>query len=679
MERAGLSCLAAVDFNPEALSVFRRNFAHVPEVLQKDLTTFAPAELAKLLGTDRVDALIGGPPCQGFSTVRQADGANSGARMVQDERRFLYREFLRYVEFFQPKVFVMENVLGIRSASGGEYFARVQKEARALNYRVHAQVEDCVKLGLPQMRRRQLFIGTRLGMPDYFRAELRPPPRACDHPPLWEAIGDLPPVRAGKGEEVCDYDLERRKTHVEQFGRRYLFSVLEIKRSAKLTAHRARPHSERDLRDFALLREGANSAEASRRGVKFEFPYDRETFKDRYKRQHRNKPCSTIVAHLSKDGLMFIHPTQNRSLTAREAARIQSFPDWFEFPIARTHQFRVIGNAVPPLVSEAVGIAVKSYIEKAMKNSKNLKCDLAPLPKDEEQAVHWLLPLLDLDKRALRGVMDSDFKRGWYSIAFLYGGLHPDGALDHGRKIAKSLEMMTPSEFRREKYVHKDSRPNPKERIESMMQGMKYGWVHTDLQPAYPFGACGGGWAWAQTNVKPGDVFYVIDRKQLPRTGLTVKPGTKPETFVIITRKDQSVHEALIVDALAKGLPVAEEAVDAYPVTLPSGYVRRNGVCFRPLRKEEIQSADATSESTLASLLNSVEPRLRHPYYEASGWPLVLAPVAKEAWRRYESGSIKDDEFYCSEAQMAGICHRSPELTEEVREGRTKVAFPNNA
>jgi DNA (cytosine-5)-methyltransferase 1 len=90
------------------------------------------------------------------------------------------------------------------------------------------------------------------------------------------------------------------------------------------------------------------------RAVKFEFPYDKSSFKDRYTRQSRWHPCSTVVAHLSKDGLMFIHPTQNRSFTPREAARIQSFPDWFQFPIARTHQFRVIGNAVPPLVSEAI-------------------------------------------------------------------------------------------------------------------------------------------------------------------------------------------------------------------------------------------------------------------------------------------------------------------------------------
>ena len=170
--------------------------------------------MAKLLGTDSVDVIVGGPPCQGFSTVRQVDGANNGTRMVQDERRYLYREFLRYVEFFQPKVFVMENVLGIRSASEGEYFVRVQKEARALGYRVHAQVENCVELGLPQKRRRQLFIGTRLGLSDYFRSELNPAPRACHHPPLWEAIGDLPAVKAGVGEESCDYDMDRRKAHV---------------------------------------------------------------------------------------------------------------------------------------------------------------------------------------------------------------------------------------------------------------------------------------------------------------------------------------------------------------------------------------------------------------------------------------------------------------------------------
>ena len=363
MQRAGFDVLAAVDFNAAAVVTLNANLSDqehpglipVKHALERDLTKFRPKELAELLRADSVDVIVGGPPCQGFSTARQVDGANHGERLKDDPRRHLYREFLRYVEYFQPKVFVMENVLGIRSASGGEYFSRVQKEAREKGYRVHAQIEDCVTLGLPQKRRRQLFIGTRLDFPDYFRGDLKPAPRAPERTSLWEAIGDLPKLKAGGGEETTEYDLELRLIFQGLNDPRYLLKVLEVRRAESLSSHRARPHSARDLRDFAKLREGENSQEAIRRGVEFEFPYDKETFKDRYTRQHRNEPCSTIVAHLSKDGLMFIHPTQARSLTPREAARIQSFPDWFEFPFARTHQFRLIGNAVPPLVSEAVG------------------------------------------------------------------------------------------------------------------------------------------------------------------------------------------------------------------------------------------------------------------------------------------------------------------------------------
>lgn len=213
---------------------------------------------------------------------------------------------------------------------------------------------------------------------------------------------------------------------------------------------------------------------------------------------------------------MFIHPTQNRSLTPREAARIQSFPDWFEFPIARTHQFRVIGNAVPPLVSEAIGIAVKDYIKKATDNAKRVEFHIAPLPKDEKEAVHWLVPLIDLDKRALRGVPNDEFKRAWFSIAFLYAGLHPNSALENGTRIR---------------------------------------------------------------------------------------------------------HDAKDYTAVSR-----------------------------------------------------IEPRLVRPFFEQSGWPVVLAPIAKEAWRRYEKGSIKDDEFYCSQAQMAGILHRSPELAAQFFEQQECLA-----
>jgi len=516
MERAGFAILGAIDFSAEAIRVFEKNFPKVPHVLEKDLTKFGPAEMAALIDRNEVDVIVGGPPCQGFSTVRQRDGANNGPRLVEDKRRHLYETFLNYVEYFHPKVFVMENVLGIRSAEGGKYFTKVQKEARAMGYRVHSQIEKAWELGVPQKRQRQLIVGTRLDLPEYFRAELTRVPHAVDKPTLGEAIGDLPVVRAGGGAEVADYDLDRRKSYIEKYGRRYLYETLEVSRAAKLTAHRARPHSARDLRDFDRLHEGEHCAAAMKRGETFEFPYDKDSFKDRYTRQHRDELCSTIVAHLSKDGLMFIHPTQNRSLTPREAARIQSFPDWFEFPVARTHQFRVIGNAVPPLVAEAVGGAVKFYLENAMSKSKGAHKREQLLPKDSSEALRGIEVLLDAtQEKNIRRIPVVDFLRGWYSVAFVYAGLHPDSALEHGDDVAMNLETIPTS----------------------------------------------GG-------------------KQL---------------------------------------------------------------------------------------------RQLAPYYVRSGWPVVLAPVAAEAWRRYEAGDLKEDEFYCTQAVAAGMMHRNPNLANENNSTRKEV------
>ena len=519
MIRSGLRCVAAIDVDPVAIATLRANLVDqhhlgllpVAHALERDLRYFRPDQLAALIGTGHVDIVVGGPPCQGFSTARKMDGANSGVRFMQDSRRHLYRQFLKYVDYFQPRVFVMENVLGFRSAAGGKYLTRVQHEARILGraagrpgYRVHGQVEDAWELGVPQKRRRQLIIGVRADLPGYFVPILKPAPRARPRTPLGAAIGELPIVRAGNGQNERDYDLRRRAKYLRRQGKNasnYLFQILEVKRAKKLTNHVARSHSKRDLRDFARLKEGETSAVAMRdRGVKFEFPYDKSSFKDRYTRQSRSAPCSTIVAHLSKDGLMFIHPTQNRSFTPREAARIQSFPDWFRFPISRTRAFRLIGNAVPPLVGEAVGHAVNSALERIQLNSTNIKLDLAPLPKDEKEAVHWLLPLLDLESHALRRIRDETFKRAWYSIAFLFAGLHPDSALDHGKRRAYDVKNHMP--------------------------------------------------------------------------------------------------------------------------------------------------------------LNRIEPRLVKPYYKQSGWPVILARLAKEAWRRYESGALKNREFYCSDAQLSGMRYR---------------------
>lgn len=452
MQRAGFRCLAAIDFNPEAIETLKANLPEVQKPLECDLTKFAPDSLATLMGTRVVDVIVGGPPCQGFSSVRRVDGSNHGSRLKPDKRRHLYREFLRYVEYFQPRVFVMENVLGIRTAAGGEYFTRVQKEARDLGrsdgrpgYRVHTQVEDAWELGVPQKRRRQFIIGVRSDLPGYFLPVLKPAPRAQPRTVLGAAIGDLPMLRAGGGQHESDYDLARLKEHVTTYGDAasgYLLNVLELERSSRLTNHVARPHSARDLRDFARLKEGENSAVAMRdRGIEFEFPYDKSSFKDRYTRQSRSKPCSTIVAHMSKDGLMFIHPTQTRSLTPREAARVQSFPDWFRFPKSQTHAFRLIGNAVPPLIGESVGLAIAEFLridrgDESTRRRSSGSGD-ASRPASGKHTAGWreIEPLATLERRELRALPPDVFLRGWHALLSLLPGLHPENAVGHGRAI----------------------------------------------------------------------------------------------------------------------------------------------------------------------------------------------------------------------------------------------------
>ena len=464
--RAGYQCVAAIDSDEVATQVFRENlsdFRHkklrsAKNVLQRDITGFPPEDLAKLVRHKRIDIIVGGPPCQGFSTARQVDGANHGARLKHDERRYLYQHFLRYVEFFQPKVFVIENVLGMRSAAGGKYFTQVQNEARALGgrpgchgYRVHTQIEDAWKLGAPQKRKRQLIVGVRRDIPAYMVPEIKPSPNAQPYVSLGAAIGDLPAIAAGSGVAVRPYDLTLRQRHLakERDASRFLRNVLEVSMAKQLTGHVARPHNPRDLRDFARLNEGESSAVAMRkRKVKFEFPYSTESFKDRYTRQSRFGPCSTIVAHLSKDGLMFIHPTQNRSLTPREAARIQTFPDWFALPLSRSHAFRLIGNAVPPVVAEALALHIESFLKA---NKPSLKVSLKTGGKHDalrRRLVQKLQALAQLSLPQLQSLSKKDFLQGWHALLSLFPHLHPANAREHGSLIENGADINHRKELR---------------------------------------------------------------------------------------------------------------------------------------------------------------------------------------------------------------------------------------
>lgn len=448
LEQAGMRCLAAIDFDEPAIETFRRNHPAVKHVLVRDLTRFRPEQLDALLGSQRVDVIVGGPPCQGFSKARQVDGANHGHRLVDDPRRSLYRQFLTFVKYYQPKAFVMENVPGLRSAAGGEFFTKVQVESRKLGYRVVPFEAKSWSFGVPQKRIRQLFIGTRRELPLFIADRyIRPTHGGIGEPSreglepvvtVGEAIGDLPPIDAGDDEFERVYDLKLRKAHLAKYGKRYLYDVLQVDRADKLTALVSRPHSQRDLRDFARLREGENSRQAIARGEEMEFPYDRSHFKDRYTRQHRDGLCSTIVAHLKKDGLMFIHPTQPRSLTPREAARIQSFPDTFELPRRATNSFAQIGNAVPPLVGKAVGGAIRAYLADALGEAKGALESPGELPAHRDEAISILESFVEsLFLRPIGELSKQEFLKAWWAVGFLHPNLHPDTAFDNGRDLSK--------------------------------------------------------------------------------------------------------------------------------------------------------------------------------------------------------------------------------------------------
>ena len=447
LEWAGLRCLAAIDSNESAIGTFKRNHPEVAVALVKDLTKFSPKELDKTLGSDRVDVIVGGPPCQGFSKARQVGGSNHGERLVYDPRRDLYREFLKYVAYYQPSVFVMENVPGIRSAAGGAFFTAVQVDSRELGYRVIPYEVQAWRFGVPQKRIRQLIIGTRrelpLFIPDRYVRETHVDPGAevprGKQPAvtLGEAIGDLPALVAGDERFIRDYDPTARREHVKRYGRRYLYNVLQAHKATELRGHDSRPHSERDIRDFLRLKEGETSRAALARGVEMEFPYDRGHFKDRYTRQHRDQLCSTIVAHLKKDGLMFIHPTEARSLTPREAARVQSFPDTFEFPQERTRAYSEIGNAVPPLVGKAVGLAVAEYLARPDTADAVTKSLHANLPLNRQVAVTQLEAFIESTlMNDLTQLPKPEFLQAWWAVGYLHPNLHPDAASDSGRELS---------------------------------------------------------------------------------------------------------------------------------------------------------------------------------------------------------------------------------------------------
>lgn len=396
-EDAGWEIIYALDNDEDVKPTFDRN--HDCEMEKANIRDRDPPDLG--LDEGELDAIIGGPPCPTFSLVgRTKINSIKGRHTARDERHDLYADFLRFVAEYWPKVFVMENVPALLSAcnSEGERVGGViREEMEELGYTVDIQSLDAADFGVPQHRERVFFIGNRLGNrlgrrnPDMGKWKTHRGPKNGEagrakifenrKQPLcgkrvftrhenpgkmkpWEtvadAILDLPPVSPSG--EMPPKKVNEYKTPALTEYQKWARDIPKGKnwRDVKLYNHECRGHNLRDLTIYKILGEGVGWILGD---IPDEFnPYRTDIFSDKLKKQKPHEPSTTIMAHLHKDGHMFIHPREARSLTPREAARLQSFRDSFVFPVSRTHAYKQIGNAVPPLLAQAVGTALRKEL-----------------------------------------------------------------------------------------------------------------------------------------------------------------------------------------------------------------------------------------------------------------------------------------------------------------------------
>jgi len=324
LQAAGWRCLAALDNWPDAVKTYRRNHGH--PALCEDIRRVDARRLASLLD-DRPEWIVGGPPCQGFSTV--------GKRRWDDERNDLFTEFMRIVRVLEPENFLIENVLGLKDMRAHR---AVFDLFDGLGYRISFHVLRAADFGVPQLRRRVVFVGSRSGLE--FRAP-EPTHAEAAYTTVLDAIGDLPAV--GPGETRTTYDRPPHTSYQRQMRRG----------SRVLQGHTVSAHPPHLVKAISFIPDGGN-----RQAIPDEFQ-PASGFHNSYSRLASWLPAVAVTSNLGKpSGTRCIHPFQHRGLTAREGARLQSFPDCFHFEGGIVSQRLQIANAVPPLLAEAVGRAL---------------------------------------------------------------------------------------------------------------------------------------------------------------------------------------------------------------------------------------------------------------------------------------------------------------------------------
>ena len=374
-KRAGFRVVLALDQDAMAMRTYWLNHPGVPEdrILVRDIRALKEGDLRRLVRRRSVDVLIGAPPCQGFSHVGHRSARTRKAyREVADRRNFLFEYMVSAALELRPRLFLMENVPGMHTARH-ENLSFIETAARMLekkgNFRTAIWRLNAAAFGVPQDRVRYFLVASRLRTvpsrpPEEYRDLLRQDFDVDALPPvtLDEAIFDLPPRDAGEGQGIDRQ--EPRDPSSDPRYRRYLGKFRLVRGSPLLFNHTVRHHNRRDLELYALLRPGEDSVHALEQGRRDLMRYRSDAFDDKYLRLRADRPCKTIVAHLAKDGNGYIHPLQVRSITLREAARVQSFHDGYVFCGSPTDQWIQLGNAVPPVLAGVIAASFRRELER---------------------------------------------------------------------------------------------------------------------------------------------------------------------------------------------------------------------------------------------------------------------------------------------------------------------------
>ena len=377
--RQGFEALAHVEINHWACETLRARMKYYgyknveKEVIEHDITADDILEkLDNAIKGRSVDIIIGGPPCQAYST---AGRVRDGKRMAADARNYLFESYVKILEYYKPKFFVFENVTGLLNAKveGAPIFPKVIK-ALGNKYKVLSDpqilVHNTADYGVPQLRKRVIIIGVRNDIdkdvtqlyrdvvkshwnPEMPENERKGKKRFVD---VRQAIGDLPSVDPGHDASTPEFDYPCDNDFLKRIGKPGIHPLLD---------HIARTHNDLDRERFqVMIHNHWTFGQLRREKPQYEHEHAR-VFDNSYVVQWWDLPSKTILAHIHKDGFQFIHPdeSQRRTFTVREAARIQSFPDDFEFKGSRGEKYKQIGNAVPPLFAEALAKSVRKNLD----------------------------------------------------------------------------------------------------------------------------------------------------------------------------------------------------------------------------------------------------------------------------------------------------------------------------